>query len=247
MGKDAREAVVRERLSTIERVLVFASPKGGVGKTTISCSFALFARLKGYRIGLLDLDLTNPTAHVILGIDLGSVKIEEEKGVKPLVVKGMEFFSPALFVGDEPLPLRGAEIHDAILEVLAIVRWSPLHILVVDSPPGLSDEFMDVVKYFPEPLTVAISTPSPLSEVSTKRFIKYLRDEGVKLLGLLENMGEGSLERLARDLGVDYLGSIPYDPELDESVRRGSLETTKFFAYASKVFENILLRLGLQS
>ncbi len=240
---DPREAVVAERISRVKSILVFASPKGGVGKTTVSCGFALCAAKLGYRAGLLDLDVTNPTSHIVLGIDPKSVAVEEDRGVKPVEIRGLKFFSPALFANDEPTPLRGSEIHDAILEILAVVRWDELDVLVVDAPPGLSDEFLDLVRYIPRALVVMVTTPSPLSIASTKRFLKYLKDEGVSTLGLVENMGEGTLEGLARELKVEYLGYIPFDPELDDAISRGKLESTKFFSYIARICSELLPRI----
>ncbi len=237
---DPREAVIRDRVSSAKRVLVFASSKGGVGKTLIACSTALALSARGLRVGLLDLDVTNPTAHIVLGLDPKSVEVEEEKGVKPVIVKGVEFMSPIIFTRGEPSPLRGSEIHDAILELLAVTRWGQLDALIIDAPPGISDEILDIVKYIPAAQSIVVATPSPLSVDSVRRFIKFLRDEGAKVLGLVENMGRGSLEPLAKELEVRYLGFVPYDPELDEALSRGRLEETEFFSRVREVAQRIL-------
>ncbi len=237
---DPREAVIRDRFADVGRVLLFASSKGGVGKTCISCASALALREMGYRVGLLDLDITNPTAHLVLGVNPKDVEIEEEKGVKPVLIKGIEFMSPAIFTRGEPSPLRGTEIHDAILEILSVTKWSRVDYLVIDAPPGMSDEILDALRYIPTPEFIVIATPSPLSIDSTRRFVKFLADEKVRILGLIENMGRGSLEGLCKELGIDYLGFIPMDPELDKALARGSIEFTKFYIHVRSLCERIV-------
>ena len=227
---DPREAIVRDRLSSVRRVIAFASSKGGVGKTCVACASALALRELGYRVGLLDLDITNPTAHIVLGVDPRGAQIEEEKGVKPVKARGIEFMSPALFTRGEPSPLRGSEIHDAILEILAVTRWGELDFLLIDAPPGMADEILDALKYVPRIEFVIVATPSPLSIDSVKRFTKFLVDEGARVLGLVENMGSGELEPLSRALGVKYLGYVPYDPELDRAIAEGRIDQTRFYA-----------------
>ncbi len=232
---DPREAVIRDRFSSVRRVVAFASSKGGVGKTCITCASALALKELGHRVGLLDLDVTNPTAHIVLGIDPKSTEIEEEKGVKPVEARGVEFRSPALFTHGEPSPLRGGEIHDAILEMLSVTRWGSLDYLLIDAPPGMSDEVLDVLRYIPRLEFVVVATPSPLSIDSARRFTKFLLDEGARVLGLVENMGSGSLESLCKSMGVRYLGYIPFDPELDRAIEEGRIESTRFYASVREI------------
>lgn len=223
MGLDPRLAVIEERFSRVRRVIAVASSKGGVGKTLISVTLALAAAEKGLRPGLLDIDLTNPTAHIVLGVDTEAVKPEEEKGVVPPEVHGVRFMTVAFYSGENPLPLRGSEIDDAFKEILAITRWGELDVLFVDTPPGISNEILDLLSYIPRVETLVVATPSPLAIRSTARLVKMLRDANERIVGAVVNMvgGAGALldtEELLRSLGVEILGEIPMDPEVDRAL-----------------------------
>jgi len=214
---DPRELIIYDRLRSVNRKIAILSPKGGVGKTLISLALALSLSLKNRRVGFLDLDLTNPTAHIALGVNVKDLKPKEEKGLIPPEIKGIKFMSIAYYNLDEPLPLRGHEIVNVIKELLAITIWGDLDYLIIDTPPGLSDEVLSVLKYFKEVETLLVTTPSPLALRSVERLIKMLIDAKIKILGIVENMVlEGSRSNLiASRYGLRVLSYIPYISNLD--------------------------------
>jgi len=241
---DPRLAVIDRRLAGVKKVLAIMSSKGGVGKTVIASSLAISLSSRGVKVGLLDLDVTNPTAHVVLGIDLNSVRPVEEKGVIPPKVYGVRFMSVAFFSGDNPLPLRGYEVDSVIREVLAVSLWGDVDVLLIDTPPGMSDESLDTLTYLRRPRVVVVTTPSPLSLRSVERLLTLLNEGGEDVAGVIENMSRTTsrnVEEVLRRFGVKFLGSVPYDPDLDRCL--GSvdlLKGTEFYRYVERISRKLL-------
>jgi len=210
---DFRLPLVLERLRGFRLVVPVASPKGGVGKTTVAAGVSLLLARRGVPVSLLDTDFTNPTTHVMLGADVSGVLPEEEKGVLPVRVEpGLEFMSPAFYSKDKPLPLRGRELVDALREILAVTRWSG-RVLVVDTPPGLSDSLLELLRLNREAKVLVVSTCDRMSLVSTMRILEFLKQERVSVLGVVANMC-GSCDMLKEHLGVEPLGCLPFIEEL---------------------------------
>ena len=202
-----------------KHVLGFASAKGGVGKTTLAVLAALHLTKMRYRVGLLDLDLTNPCTHLLLGVEPKLELVGEEAGISPPRIARIEYMTIAFFTGGRPLPLRGNEATNAILEILAATNWGQLDILVVDLPPGIKDEILDLSMIGGKNTKIVIvTTPSKLSIEAAKRLIEVTRDEKLSVLGLVENMADkpGLGRELAEQQAIEYLGNVPWDPGLEK-------------------------------
>ncbi len=241
---DPRLAVIERRLARVARVVPVMSSKGGVGKTLLSCLLALALSERGARVGLLDLDVTNPTAHVVLGADLSKFP-EEDRGVVPPSVGGVKFMSVAYYSGENPLPLRGWEIDNVVREVLAVTIWGDLDFLVIDTPPGIGDEVLDVLSYFPKHEPLVVATPSPLTTASVRRLLKLLT-EVVKgeLIRVVENMARGNLStvaNLAKEFRVRFLGRVYLDEGIDEAVGDiNALRKSRMYGDVSMIAEKLL-------
>lgn len=207
--EDFRVPLIRDILTGFRLVVPVASPKGGVGKTTISVALALTMAKEGILTALLDSDFTNPTTHIALGVDVSQAMPEEEKGIIPVKVEpNLEFMSPAFYSKDEPLPLRGRETVYALRELLAVTRWSS-QVLVVDTPPGLSDVLLELLRLHRDSRVLVVSTCDKLSLVSTRRMLEFLSQERLKSLGVVGNMCS-DCRGLSELLEVDLLGCIPF-------------------------------------
>jgi len=218
VGLDPRLVIIERRLSSISNILAFVSSKGGVGKTLLSALIAAELSRRGFKVGLLDLDVTNPTAHIVLGVDVEEVEPEEEKGIIPPEVSGIKFMSIAYYSGENPVPLRGDEVASVIREVLAITRWGNLEYLIVDMPPGMGDELLEMITYIKRSLLILVTTPSVLSLASARRLAKLVEGKG-RLMGIIENMSDTQTElvvELANEIKATYLGNVPYVPMLEE-------------------------------
>jgi ATP-binding protein involved in chromosome partitioning len=190
---DPRTSIIAKRTEHIGRIVVFAGGKGGVGKSACSVVTALHLARSGKRVGLFDADFTGASAHIFLGTDLGFP--EEEHGVVPTDVGyGLRFMSAAAYTGERGFPLRGKESTDVFLELFAITRWNELDYLILDMPPGLGDELLDVVRYLDKKEAVLVTIPSLISARVVARLARFFRDEEVPIAGLIENMVPGSDE-----------------------------------------------------
>lgn len=220
LSRDPRRLVIEERLKDVGRVMPVMSPKGGVGKTVMSALMALALAEEGFKVGILDLDITNPSIHLALGVD-SRLKPSEERGVIPPEAWGVRVMSIAYYSEGNPLPLRGFELVDVVREVLTITVWGALDYLIIDTPPGISDVLMEVLNNVRRVEPLVITTPSPLSLNPVKSLLKVLREVGVPVLGLVENMSDWPSEHvlgMCREHGVRYLGNVPNDPLMNAGV-----------------------------
>jgi len=182
---DARLSVIDKRLQGIKRVIAVASGKGGVGKSLIASSLALNLSKKGYKVGLLDLDLYGPSSHIILGVnDFGFP--EEEKGILPHDISGIKFMSIVYFSQDKPAPLRGIDITNVIIELLAITIWGGLDYLIIDMPPGIGDETLDVIHLVKKSEFIVVSTPSKVALGAVDKLLNILKELKLPILGIVE-------------------------------------------------------------
>ena len=237
---DPRIIAVKEKLKNVERIIIVTSGKGGVGKTLIASTSAILLSTQGYKVGLLDLDFHGPTCHVVLGA--GDIIPKEDRGIIPPQVEGLKFMSIAYYAKDRPVPLRGRDITNAMIEIMAITRWNSLNFLLIDTPPGYGEEILDLIRLIERKEALIVSTPSFLSIETVSRLIRLLKDMKVAILGIIENMshGEGSVEKLAKKHGISFLGSIPYNPEIEELLGKPrELLRTKFAQHLADIWSLI--------
>ncbi|RLF06738.1 MAG: ATP-binding protein [Thermoprotei archaeon] len=216
---DPRTSIIAERLKGAARIIAVCSGKGGVGKSLIAALTSLLSSRNGLQVGLLDLDFHGPSCHIILGAK--GATPAEDKGLIPPTIAGVKLMSLAFFVGGEPLPLRGADITNAMLELLAITRWGHLDLLVLDSPPGMGEEILDVVRIIGRVEALIVTTPSPLSLSTVSRLVQLLKSLKTPIIGVLENMRREGGSEVAREVkkwGVRYLGWLPYDPGIEAAI-----------------------------
>jgi ATP-binding protein involved in chromosome partitioning len=215
---DPRPAVIRRRLAPVGRILAFSSAKGGVGKSVCSVLSALALRRAGRRVGLLDLDFQGASVHLLLGAELRFP--EEAGGIRPLRARdSLDFMSFAAFSRERAVPLRGGEVSDALLELLAVTVWNPLDYLIIDMPPGIGDELLDVLRLLPGAEYVVVATPSALALRVVERLLGLLGELRLPVRGMIENMAAGdsgkAVAAVAARHSLDLLGSIPYLPEIE--------------------------------
>jgi len=238
---DPRLAITDERLKGVKRVLVVVSGKGGVGKSLIATTLSLMLAKHGHSVGLLDLDFHGPSCHIILGAK--NLMPTEKRGIIPPEVHGIKFMSVVYYVGEEPLPLRGAEISNAFLELLAITRWGRLDYLIVDVPPGMGEEVLDVIRLMKRGEFLIVTTPSQLALKTVSRLTKLLLELKVPILGMIENMRITKtkiVEECAEKFGIKYLGFILFDAALEESVNiPEKLLKTSFARNIRKIAKNL--------
>lgn len=229
VGASVQDQLIKSTLDNIRFKLFVMSGKGGVGKSSIAVNLAAALALKGYRVGLLDVDIHGPSVPHLLGLT-GSLEISRGSLVSPkqygerLFVVSMESL---LKDPDQAVLWRGPMKTAAIRQFIADVDWGHLDYLVVDSPPGTGDEPMTVLKTIPEALSIVVTTPQEISLADVRKAINFLQYAHANILGLVENMSglicphcsktielfkTGGGKALAQKYGLEFLGAIPLDP-----------------------------------
>jgi len=240
---EARASVIDKRLKDIKNIISVASGKGGVGKSLVASSLALNLKKKGYKVGLLDLDLYGPSSHIILGFSDFSFP-KEDNGIIPPEVFGIKFMSIVIFTEDKPSAFRGVDITNIIIEILAITQWKKLDYLIIDMPPGIGDETLDVINLIKDSKFLVVTTPSKVAMAAVDKLLLMLKEQKLPILGVVENMKmkDGSFvkDRL-KELDIKYLGAANYDSELEESIGKpNQIQNTNFM----KDFEKIVQKIG---
>ena len=226
---DPRTSTINERLKKISKIIAISSGKGGVGKSLIATTLALILAEKNCKVGLFDLDFTSPSTHIILGAKDAQPK--EEKGIIPPIVKGIEYMSLIYYTGDHATPLRGADVSNALIELLSLTRWNELDFLVIDMPPGIGDAVLDLIRLVRNLEFLIVTTSSRLAFETVKKLTSLLQDLKVPIIGVVENMKMNETKKIKQQtekLGITFLGEIPYDPNVEAVIGDETklLETT---------------------
>jgi ATP-binding protein involved in chromosome partitioning len=218
-GRPSDDRVIQ--LDPRTRVLAIASGKGGVGKSSLTANLAAALSQQGHQVGILDADIYGHSIPHMLGIHQKPVLVD--KLMIPPVNHGLKLMSIGFFVDDNaPLMWRGPMLHRALEQFLQDVHWGELDVLVVDMPPGTGDVSISLGQMLPRAEAVVVTTPQALAQEVASRAGEMARKTGMQVLGVIENMtsevfGSGGGERLASELGVPLLGSVPLDARLRES------------------------------
>lgn len=241
---DEREQVKREvalkfNLMSIKKKFLVLSGKGGVGKSTVSANLAAGLSLKGFKVGLLDIDIHGPNVPNMFGLE-GFVPTITDLGIMPV------FYSQRLSLmsigfllenRDQAVVWRGPLKHRMIENFLTDVRWGELDCLVVDCPPGTGDEIISIVQVLDKvDGVVIVATPQEVALADVRRTVKFCQDASLPILGIIENMSgficphcgnsveiykSGGAERLAESYKVPFLGRIPIDPKISSTADEG--------------------------
>jgi ATP-binding protein involved in chromosome partitioning len=201
----------------VGEIIAVSSGKGGVGKSVVAASLAIRLKEMGHNVGLLDLDFTSPSSHVILGIE--GLYPEEDYGIIPPLAHGLRYMSITYYALDEPAPLRGADTSNAIIELLAITRWGDLDYLIIDMPPGIGDATLDVIRLIKRIRFLVVSTPSKVAYETVRKQVRLLQELKIPMIGIVENMVMKPTTYVSDRAGEDnatYLGAISYDPLLED-------------------------------
>ena len=226
-------------LDASTRVLAVCSGKGGVGKSTLTANLAV-ALSRPLRVGILDADIYGHSIPHILGIHQKPVLVD--KMIIPPVKDDLKLMSIGFFLDDNaPVMWRGPMLHRALEQFLSDVHWGELDVLVVDMPPGTGDVAISLGQLLPRAEVIVVDDAAAGRAGGRVAPRLMAQKTSMRLVGVVENMsgevfGTGGGQRLADELGIPLLGTIPLDPRLREAGDAGvQLVTPEIAAIAERV------------
>jgi ATP-binding protein involved in chromosome partitioning len=220
-------------LPDLKNVIAVASGKGGVGKSTVAANLALALSQGGSKVGLMDADIYGPSVPIMMGVP---GIIDQATTPLPLERYGLKLMSMGFIVPPTQAVIwRGPMVHRAVVQFLTDINWGPLDYLVIDLPPGTGDAQLSLTQTAPLSGAVIVTTPQDVSLIDARKGFEMFHQVRVPVLGIVENMsffvGEdgkrydifrhGGGQKLAKEVGVPFLGEIPIDPRVAECGDQG--------------------------
>jgi len=220
----------------IKNIIAVASGKGGVGKSTTAVNLALALAAEGATVGMLDADIYGPSQPLMLGIT-GRPTSRDGKTMEPMEGHGIQAMSVGFLIeSDTPMVWRGPMVTQALEQLLSETKWRDLDYLVVDLPPGTGDIQLTLAQKVPVTGAIIVTTPQDIALIDARKGLKMFEKVGIPILGLVENMavhicsncghaehifGSGGAAKMAKDYGVEVLGSLPLDIRIREQADSG--------------------------
>ena len=251
------QADISPNLQGIKNIIVVASGKGGVGKSTTAVNLALSLKDQGAKVGLYDADIYGPSIPIMLGLAEGTrPEIVDERTMKPIEAHGISCHSIGFLVdANQAMAWRGPMVVGAFNQILNDTLWGELDYLVVDMPPGTGDIQLSLAQSVPVTGAVIVTTPQDVALLDAKRGIEMFRKVGIPILGVVENMGlhicsecgheehifgEGGAERIAKDYSVNVLGSLPLNKAIREKSDEGTpIVVADAYGKIAEIYRNI--------
>nr|CCC95743.1 unnamed protein product [Trypanosoma congolense IL3000] len=223
----------RVAIPGVKNVITLCSAKGGVGKSTCSVNVALALKNIGFNVGVVDADITGPSIPTMMGVDASQVETYRVAGsdrFAPPVNFGVKVMSMGLIVPhDEAIAVRGPMVNKYIRALLFQTDWDELDYLVIDMPPGTNDVHLTITQEVVLTGAVIVSTPQKIALIDVRRGIDMFTAVNTPILGIVENMsyfkcstcdtkhslfGAGGVKATADELGVAFLGEIPFQQRI---------------------------------
>jgi len=267
-GPDPDIPLITARLASVKHKILVLSGKGGVGKSTFTTMLGhAFAANPDAQVGIMDTDICGPSIPKMMGVENETIHVSNA-GWSPvwvsenLGVMSVQFMLPNR---DDAVIWRGPKKNGLIKQFLKDVEWGDLDYLVVDTPPGTSDEHLSVNSFLKESGVdgaVLVTTPQEVSLQDVRREIDFCRKAGIRILGIVENMSgfvcpncthesqifratTGGARQLAKDSAIPFLGAVPLDPRIGMSCDFGESFFDSFpDSPACKALRSVVRRVG---
>jgi ATP-binding protein involved in chromosome partitioning len=259
-------------LPDVRNIILVASGKGGVGKSTVAVNLAIGLAQLGASVGLLDADIYGPSIPIMLGLRDERPKMTEVNGkgmIVPLEKFGIKAISIGMLIDEKQAVMwRGPMASSALKQFISDVHWGALDYLVVDMPPGTGDVHLTIVQTVPVTGAVIVSTPQAVAAADARKAIMMFRQPqiNVPILGIVENMayftpqelpenkyyifGKGGARKMADQFELPFIGEIPLVQGIREGGDKGlpavldddAVAKGAFMEMAQKVAQNIAIR-----
>ena len=237
--------------SSVKKVIAVVSGKGGVGKSTVTSMLAVAMARKGKRVGVLDADITGPSAPTAFGVS--ECQGANDDGLYPALTRGgIQVMSINLLLDNpgDPVVWRGPVIAGAVKQFWTDVIWEDVDYLFVDMPPGTGDVPLTVFQSLPVDGIVIVTSPQDLVSMIVTKAVRMAEMMHIPVLGFVENysylecpdcgkhikvFGEGHLDEVAQNLSLPVLARLPIDPKVAEAYDNGRMETVNTDALAEVI------------
>ena len=257
-----QDAAVNESLKKIKNKFIVLSGKGGVGKTSTSVNLAIALSKKGFKVGIMDVDLHGPDGPRMLGLQ-GMLDLNANRKLNPMSYsENLKAVSIESLTAnkDDAIIWRGPIKYSAIKQFIGDVEWGELDFLIIDSPPGTGDEPLTIAQTISDARAIIVTTPQEVSLADVRKSINFCKTVKMEIFGLLENMsgfecphcgetinlyGSGGGEKTAQATGVQFLGRIPFDPNVVSCGDSGtSILDTHKDSMVSKAFDKVAAKMA---
>lgn len=253
-AQNAIQKVLQNKNSNIKHVVAVMSGKGGVGKSFVTASLATALNKKGYKVGILDADITGPSIPKMFGVH-GQIYSTEDGGIPKESKNGIKIMSINLLLDDETQPViwRGPVIAQAVEQFWTDMMWGDIDYMLVDMPPGTGDVPLTVFQSLPIDGAVIVTSPQELVSMIVKKAYNMTTMMDIPVIGLVENysyivcpncgeeikvFGESGIDETAKELNVPVLAKIPINPMVAKASDDGSIEDLD-----TTVFEDAVLKI----
>ncbi len=253
------DEVLRCKLDRIKYKIIVMSGKGGVGKSSVAVYLSYALALKGYQVGVMDIDLHGPSIPRMFGLK-GLLGVTPNHEIIPHQYRpNLKVVSIEVLLEDRDSAViwRGPIKHGVIKQFIAEIDWGDLDFLVIDCPPGTGDEPLSIAHLIPEAFALIVTTPQEIALADVRKSINFCRKVKLNILGVVENMSglycphcqkfipifkTGGGEKMALEMGVPFLGSLPFDPAVVEGGDKGEPILEKYGDHPfAKAIENLTL------
>ena len=237
--------------SSVKKVIAVVSGKGGVGKSTVTSMLAVAMARKGKRVGVLDADITGPSAPTAFGVS--ECQGANDDGLYPALTRGgIQVMSINLLLDNpgDPVVWRGPVIAGAVKQFWTDVIWEDVDYMFVDMPPGTGDVPLTVFQSLPVDGIIIVTSPQDLVSMIVNKAVKMADMMHIPVLGFVENysylqcpdcgkkinvFGKSHLEEIAAEKGLPILARLPIDPAVAEAFDNGQMETVNTDALSEAI------------
>ncbi|KAK8736727.1 hypothetical protein OTU49_004620 [Cherax quadricarinatus] len=259
---DPDQEIIDTRLKAIKHKILVLSGKGGVGKSSIAVMISKILANEGKRVGLLDVDICGPSIPLLMGVADQPI-MDSQWGWKPAIssdgnIKTLSVGS-LLSSGAQAVAWRGPRKTALIRRMIKDTLWGRLDYLIIDTPPGTSDEHLTIIKLLAAAVpdgALIVTTPQKLSAGVVSREIRFCQKMGIPILGIIENMSgfccpgcstvshvfsSGAGDYLAKKYDVRLLGHLPLDPRLAAVQEKGCIIESACFDTINEIIRKIII------
>ncbi len=232
------------QLKAVKNIIMVASGKGGVGKSTTAINLALALRQEGANVGILDADIYGPSMSTMLGIPPeAKPELVDDKYIQPINKYGLKSMSVAYMSKDKtPMIWRGPMATKALQQLLELTLWGELDYLIIDMPPGTGDIHISLAQKVNVSAAVVVTTPQEMALIDARKGLEMFKKVNIPVLGIVENMsthtctncgfeehifGSGGAQQLADEYAVSLLASLPLNAKVREHVDAGEPTVSK--------------------